>query len=117
MSFYKHPLDDIHVGDYVEVEFNGGYVGEPDYMYTIKGPVRIHDGVKSVGRNGLGEGKILVHQQRPMPTAFGSHIRYPNGAEWVKVDGEHWRSDAGGWRLNREMPRNWVLIRDAEVKA
>lgn len=117
MSYYRHPLDDIHVGDYVEMECSGKYVGEPDYMYRVSGPVRIFEGVKAVGRNGLGDGKILVHTPPPLPAAFGSHIQYPNGREWVKVDGEHWRSDAGGWRLNREMPRGWVLIRDAENKS
>lgn len=117
MSFYKHPLDDIHVGDYVEMECSGKYVGEPDYVYKISGPVRLFEGVKAVGRNGLGDGKILVHTPRPLPTAFASHVRYKNGTEWVKTTGDWWRSDTGLHKEWREMLPGWVLVRDAGADA
>lgn len=117
MSLYKHPLDDIHEGDYVVMEVTAKW-DEPDYIYTISGPVRMHDGVKAVGRNGLGEGKIIEHRQRPLPTAFGSHIRYPGaGVEWVKTSADYWCSDEGKSYRTLDMRPGWVLVRDAGVKS
>ena len=117
MSFHKHPLDDIHVGDYVEIEVTAKYGGDPDYTYTVKGPVRVYDSTKAVGRNGIGEGKIVVHTPRSIPTAFGTRIRYPYGDQWVKIDGENWRSETGKSRLSREMAHGWIMVYDAEEQA
>lgn len=117
MSFYRHPLDDIHVGDYVSMEVNANYVGEEPYTYTISGIVRMHDSVKCVGREGLGAGKILEHRPRPLPTAFGSHIRYPrSGVEFVKTTGDIWRSDDGKALRAEHIRPGWVLVRDAGEK-
>lgn len=116
MSYSKHPLDDIHVGDYVVLEVTVSYVGEEPYVYTVSGTVRKYDGVKCVGINGIGGEKIIEHRPRPLPTAFASHIRYANGAEWVKTTGDWWRSDTGTHRESRQMPPGWVLVRDAGAK-
>lgn len=116
MSESRNPLDAIHVGDYVVLEVSSAYDCDVPYVYQVSGPVRRHEGIKAVGRNGIGEGRIIEHRPRPLPTTFGSHVKYPNGSEWVKVNGENWRSETGGSRLNREMAHDWVLIRDAEVK-
>lgn len=117
MSYYKNPLDDIDVGDYVVLEVNGSLAGE-EYTYQVSGHVRMDDGVKAVGRNGLCEGKIIEHRPRPLPTAFGSHIRYPEtGVEWVKTTATYWRSNAGSVRAAEAMLTGWVLVRDAEEKS
>lgn len=114
MSYYKHPLDDIDVGDYVVLEM----ITSGDYTYQVSGTVRIFDGVKAVGKNGIGDGKVTEHRRRPLPTAFGSHIRYPiSGVEWVKTTGDRWRADDGGARKASELPNGWVLVRDAGVKS
>lgn len=114
MSYYKNPLDDIDVGDYVVLEM----ITSGDYTYQVSGTVRIFDGVKAVGRNGIGDGKIIEHRPRPLPTAFGSHIRYPEtGVEWVKTTATYWRSNAGSVRAAGAMSPGWVLVRDAEVKS
>lgn len=113
MSYYKHPLDDIDVGDYVVLEM----ITSGDYTYQVSGTVRIFDGVKAVGRNGIGDGKVIEHRPRPLPTAFGSHIRYGNsGTEWVKTIGDWWRSDDGRVWRSQELKPGWVLVRDAGVK-
>lgn len=117
MSFSRHPLDDIHVGDYVVLEVAASYAGEEPCTYRVSGTVRMYDRVKCVGINGLGGGKIVEHRPRSLPTAFGSRLKYPVGTEWVKVDGENWRSDTGYNRLNREMGHDWILLHDAGAKA
>lgn len=117
MSYYKHPLDDIDVGDYVVLEVSSEYVGEEPYVYQVSGTVRKHDGVKAVGRNGIGEGKIIEHRPRPLPTTFGSHIKYTNGLELVKTMGENWRSNDGRNFLDREIKPGWILARDAGAKS
>jgi hypothetical protein len=116
MSYYKHPLDDIDVGDYVVLEVTGEDEGDEPYVYQVSGTVRKHDGVKAVGRNGIGEGKIIEHRPRPLPTAFASHIRYSNGVELVKTLGENWRSNDGRNFLDREVKPGWILVRDAGVR-
>lgn len=118
MSYYKHPLDDIHVGDHVVMEVTERWHGEESYTFQVSGQVRKYDGVKCIGRHGLGDGKIIEHRPRPLPTTFGSHIRYPDtGVEWVKTHGENWVSSKGGHRLNREIGPGWVLVHDAAVKS
>lgn len=117
MSFYKHPLDDIHVGDYVVLEVSNANVGEPDYTYQVSGEVHLYDGVHAVGRNGIGEGKIIEHRRRPLPTTFASHIRYPNsGVQWVKTTGDYWQADDGRRAEADELAPGWLLVRDAKVK-
>lgn len=114
LSHYRHPLDGIHVGDYVALEVTVDCVGEEAYTYEVSGTVRKHDGVKAVGRNGLGEGKIIEHRPRPLPTAFGSHIRYPeSGVEYLKTSGDYWRGDNGSCARRTELLPGWVLVRDA----
>lgn len=117
MSYYKHPLDDIDVGDYVVLEVTSSLVGEEEYTYQVSGHVRKHDGVKAVGRNGIGEGKIIEHRPRPLPTAFASHVRYgPSGVEWVKTTHNYWRSDDGRYLPAEDMKPGWILVRDAGAK-
>lgn len=116
MSYYKHPLDGIHVGDYVAMEVVT-MVDSHAYAYQVSGEVRIYDGVKAVGCTGLGGGRIIEHRTRPLPTAFGSHIRYPEtGVEWVKTTASYWRSNAGSVRAANVMRAGWVLVRDAGLK-
>lgn len=118
MSYFKHPLDDIHVGDYVEMEVTTNYVGEEPYTYRLSGIVRIHDRVKCIGREGLGAGKIIEHRPRPLPNAFGSHIRYPeSGVEFVKTTGDVWRGDDGQVLRADHLLPGWVLVRDAGTKS
>lgn len=110
MSYYKNPMDDIDVGDYVVLEI----ITSGEYTYQVSGTVRIFDGVKAVGRSGVGDGKIIEHRPRPLPTAFGSHIRYPeSGLELVKTTGDVWRGDDGSMRKAVGLPSGWVLIRNA----
>lgn len=112
MSYYKNPLDDIDVGDYVVLEM----ITSGTYTYQVSGTVRLFDGVKAVGRNGIGDGKIIEHRPRPLPTTFGSHIKYTNGLELVKTMGENWRSNDGRNFLDREIKPGWILVRDAGTK-
>lgn len=116
MSESSHPNDKIDVGDYVVLEVSSAYDCDQPYVYQVSGTVRKHDGVKAVGRNGIGEGKIIEHRPRPLPTAFASHIRYSNGVELVKTLGENWRSNDGRNFLDREVKPGWILVRDAGAK-
>lgn len=116
MSYYKHPLDHIHVGDYVVLEVTSALIGEEPYTYQVSGTVRKHDGVDAVGRNGIGEGKIIQHVPRPLPETFGSHIRYARtGVEWVRVT-KVWMASDGSVREASAMAPGWFLVRDAGVK-
>lgn len=116
MSYYPRHNDHINVGDFVRMEVKSEALGE-DYTYEVSGKVRKYQGVKAVGLNGIGEGKILEHIARALPTAFASHVRYPcTGEEWVKTSDDYWRSSDGVSRKAKDMNPDWVLVRDNGVK-
>ena len=111
MSYYPRHNDHIHVGDFVRMEVKSET--DEDYTYEVSGPVRRYQGVKAVGMNGIGAGKILEHIPRPLPTKFASHVRYPeDGEEWVKTSDIYWRSSTGRSHRAENMDPGWVLIRD-----